>query len=56
MKLVDLVQASQRIAATRSRLEKAGILATLLGKANLEEVPLIVSYLSGAIPQGRSSR
>jgi DNA ligase-1 len=53
MKLVDLVQASQRIAATRSRLEKAGILATLLGKANLEEVPLIVSYLSGAIPQGR---
>ena len=53
MKFADLVETSGRMAATRSRLEKAGFLATLLGKATLDEVPLIVRYLSGTIPQGR---
>ena len=53
MKFAELVETSGRMAATRSRLEKAGLLATLLGKATLDEVPLIVRYLSGTIPQGR---
>lgn len=53
MKFVELVEASQRMAATRSRLSKAETLASLLREATLDEVPLIVSYLSGRIPQGR---
>ncbi len=53
MKFAELVGTSEQMAATRSRLEKADYLAALLGKASLEEVPLIVSYLSGRIPQGR---
>ncbi len=53
MKFVELVETSKRMAATRSRLNKAEYLATLLGTATLDEVPLIVSYLSGTIPQGR---
>ena len=53
MKFAELVETSGRMAATRSRLNKAAYLATLLGKATLDEVPLIVSYLSGTIPQGR---
>ena len=51
MKFAELVETSKRMAATRSRLNKAGYLATLLGQATLDEVPLIVSYLSGVIPQ-----
>ena len=53
MKFAELVETSKRMAATRSRLNKAEYLATLLGQATLVEVPLIVSYLSGTIPQGR---
>lgn len=53
MKLIELVETSSRMGATRSRLKKASHLAELLGKATLGEVPIIVSYLSGTIPQGR---
>ena len=53
MKLSDLVTVSQAIAATRSRLEKARHLADLLSRAQADEVPLVVSYLSRGIRQGR---
>jgi len=36
MKFAELVETSGRIDATRSRLEKAGYLATLLGEATLD--------------------
>ena len=53
MKLSDLVTVSHAVAATRSRLEKARHLADLLGRAQGSEVPLVVSYLSSGIRQGR---
>ncbi len=53
MKLSDLVTVSQAIAATRSWLEKARHLADLLRRAQADEVPLVVSYLSSGIRQGR---
>jgi len=53
MKLEALVAASSDIAATRSRLDKTERLRTLLDQAAPEDVPLVVSYLSNRIPQGR---
>lgn len=51
MKLAELVTTSQRMAATRSRLEKQEALADLLGRAAADEVPILVSYLSGRTRQ-----
>ncbi|HEX2162694.1 MAG TPA: ATP-dependent DNA ligase [Thermoanaerobaculia bacterium] len=53
MKLADLVAVSQRIAATRSRLAKAGHLAELLARLAPEEVETAVAWLAGELPQGR---
>lgn len=53
MKLGDLVQTSQDVGATRSRLEKQAHLAALLRALSPEEVPIGVAYLSGVLPQGR---
>ncbi|MEM7691836.1 MAG: ATP-dependent DNA ligase, partial [Pseudomonadota bacterium] len=51
--LDDLVQASLKVSATRKRLEKRAILADLLRQAGAEQVALVVSYLTGRLPQGR---
>ena len=53
MRLEALVRASEAVGATRSRLEKASVLAELLRSAADAEVPLLVTYLSGRLPQGR---
>ncbi|HEY7697442.1 MAG TPA: ATP-dependent DNA ligase, partial [Vicinamibacteria bacterium] len=53
MKLADIVETSRRLAGTRSRLEKMALLGDALSRAPLEEVPLVVSCLSGKLPRGR---
>ena len=53
MLLDDLVQASARAAATTSRKEKTALLAEVLRRSSPEEAPIVVSWLSGALPQGR---
>src|SRR3990172_12481168 len=53
MKLAEIVDPSGRLAGTRSRLEKMSLLGEVLGRAPLEEVPLVVSCLSGRLPRGR---
>ena len=53
MLLAELGTVSREVAATRSRLKKRELLATLLDGATAEDVRLAVSYLSGALPQGR---
>lgn len=53
MRLAELVQASQDVGATRSRLKKRARLADLLRALSPEQVPIGVSYLSGVLPQGR---
>ncbi|MEX2424663.1 MAG: ATP-dependent DNA ligase [Acidimicrobiia bacterium] len=53
MLLADVVRASQKVAATRSRKEKVTALADLLAAASLDEVPIVASLLSGEPRQGR---
>lgn len=53
MKLSEIVETSSRLSATRSRLEKMALLGEVLGRAPLDEVPLVVSCLSGRLPRGR---
>ena len=45
--LAHLVAASAAVAATRSRLEKARIVAALLGDVSPDELALAISFLSG---------
>jgi len=53
MRLAELVETSGRIAATRSRLAKAGHLAELLARLAPDEVEVAVSWLAGELSQGR---
>lgn len=53
MLLSRLVNLSREVAATRSRLKKRGLLADGLREARPGEVRLLVSYLTGVLPQGR---
>ncbi len=53
MQLARVVQVSRRVAATRSRLEKRAALAACLREAGAGEAGLVVSYLTGTLPQGR---
>src|SRR3989304_4952064 len=53
MKLSEIVETSSRLSRTRSRLEKMALLGEVLGRAPLQEVPLVVSCLSGRLPRGR---
>ncbi|MBI4544777.1 MAG: ATP-dependent DNA ligase [Gemmatimonadetes bacterium] len=53
MLLDDVVQTSLRVAGTSSRLEKVAALAVLLQRAAPAEAPLVVSYLTGELRQGR---
>jgi DNA ligase-1 len=54
MLLVDVVDASTRVAATRSRLTKVEILAEVLGRASPEELEVATAYLSGVLRQRRT--
>jgi DNA ligase-1 len=53
VRLIELVDASRAIGATRSRLQKRALVAASLARAQPDEVALIVSYLGGVLPQGR---
>ncbi len=53
MLLDALVQASREVGATRSRKQKTARLAALLRQLPADEVRVGVSYLAGALPQGR---
>ncbi len=54
MLLADLVSTSNSVASTRSRLAKVAAIADLLRRAAPEEVPIVVSYLSGELCQRRT--
>ncbi|HET7766473.1 MAG TPA: ATP-dependent DNA ligase [Burkholderiales bacterium] len=53
MLLAELLAASQRVGATRSRLAKIDALADCLRRLAPSEIALGVAYLSGELPQGR---
>jgi DNA ligase-1 len=53
MQLQHLAHASREVAATRSRLRKRAALSACLDRAGPAEAALVVSYLSGVLPQGR---
>jgi len=54
MRIADLVATSIAVAATRSRKAKVAALAATLAEAEREELPLVVSYLGGALLQRRT--
>ncbi|MGH9265432.1 MAG: ATP-dependent DNA ligase, partial [Acidimicrobiales bacterium] len=53
MLLADLVDASARVGATRSRKVKVAALAEVLGRAGPDEVGPAAAFLSGQLRQGR---
>ena len=53
MMLARIVETSDAVGATRSRTQKTALLAELLGEASAAELPTVVAWLSGEIPQGR---
>src|SRR6185437_3859258 len=52
--LASVVETSRRVAATSKRLEKTELLARLLKEARGDEIPVLVSFLSGDTRQGRT--
>jgi ATP-dependent DNA ligase I len=52
--LADLVATSAAVGATRSRLAKVAALAGCLRRAAPDEIPIVVSYLSGELRQRRT--
>jgi len=54
MQLADLVATSATVAATRSRKAKVAAIAERLAMASAEELPVVVSYLGGALLQRRT--
>jgi ATP-dependent DNA ligase I len=54
MLLADLVATSGAVTSTRSRLAKVEAIAECLRRAAPEEVPIVVSYLSGELRQRRT--
>lgn len=54
MLLADIVETSAILAATRSRTAKVAALAACLRAADPAELPLVVSFLSGTLPQRRT--
>ncbi len=54
MLLADLVDTSAAVASTRSRLAKVEAIAERLGRAAPQEIPIVVSYLSGELRQRRT--
>src|SRR3954471_24863948 len=53
MRLGELVETSQQVGATRSRLEKVDRLAVLIRRLPPPLVSVGVAYLSGELPAGR---
>src|SRR4051812_32669463 len=53
MRFHEIVDASNAVARTRSRLQKTAALADVLRRMGPDEVAVGVAYLSGALAQGR---
>ncbi|MFD3973744.1 ATP-dependent DNA ligase [Streptomyces cyaneofuscatus] len=53
MLLAELAQVSLAVAATSARSQKVALLATLFRDAGPEDVPVVIPYLAGRLPQGR---
>jgi DNA ligase-1 len=53
MLFAKVVETSGRVAATSKRLAKIELLADLLRQLSLDEIEIVVSYLSGSTRQGR---
>ncbi|MFK0234021.1 ATP-dependent DNA ligase [Streptomyces vinaceus] len=53
MLLADVARVSREVAETSARSRKTALLAELFSAAPPEEAGLVISYLSGRLPQGR---
>lgn len=53
MLLARLAQVSQDVAATSARSKKIALLAELFREAEADDVPVVIPYLAGRLPQGR---
>ncbi|MFJ9688544.1 ATP-dependent DNA ligase [Streptomyces bacillaris] len=53
MLLAELAQVSLEVAATSARSKKVALLAALFRDAGPEDVPVVIPYLAGRLPQGR---
>ena len=53
MLLARLAQVSQEVAATSARSKKTALLAELFRDAEPDDVPIVIPYLAGRLPQGR---
>lgn len=53
MLLTRLAHVSQEVAATSARTRKIALLAELFRDAAPDDVPLVIPYLAGRLPQGR---
>ncbi|MFD8155465.1 ATP-dependent DNA ligase [Streptomyces sp. NPDC059720] len=53
MLLHRLARVSQEVAATSARSRKTALLAELFRDAQAEDVPIVIPYLAGRLPQGR---
>src|SRR5580658_10416134 len=54
MLLANVVETSGRVAATSKRLAKIELLADLLTQLSMDEIEIVVSFLSGSTRQGRT--
>ncbi|MHB9863307.1 ATP-dependent DNA ligase [Streptomyces sp. YIM S03343] len=53
MLLARLARVSQEVAATSARSRKTALLAELFRDAEPDDVPIVIPYLAGRLPQGR---
>ncbi|MFD9329326.1 ATP-dependent DNA ligase [Streptomyces sp. NPDC060065] len=53
MLLSQLAHVSQEVAATSARSRKTALLAELFRDADADDVPIVIPYLAGRLPQGR---
>ncbi len=53
MLLARLAQVSREVAATSARSRKTALLAELFREAEAQDVPIVIPYLAGRLPQGR---
>ncbi|MGW2944786.1 hypothetical protein ACWDAF_23965, partial [Streptomyces sp. NPDC001226] len=53
MLLSRLAQVSREVAATSARSRKIALLGELFRAADADDVPIVIPYLAGRLPQGR---
>jgi DNA ligase 1 len=53
MLFAQLAHLSHQVAATSARSRKTALLAELFREADAEDVPIVIPYLAGRLPQGR---